>query len=90
MACARIDVLRERSLGCARNATGKLFICSFIWIIGEKVELGLVNWLVFKCLTLRGLLKGNFSDSELESIRVDNGSERDRVIPLAASVAFTK
>ncbi|KAL2636387.1 hypothetical protein R1flu_007866 [Riccia fluitans] len=23
--------------------------------------------------------KGNFSDSELESIRVDNGSERDRV-----------
>ncbi|KAL2613673.1 hypothetical protein R1flu_025365 [Riccia fluitans] len=33
----------------------------------------------FECSTLRWLLKGNFLDSELESIRVDNGSERDRV-----------
>ncbi|KAL2643756.1 hypothetical protein R1flu_011343 [Riccia fluitans] len=71
------SVSRKGSL--RRGGRKKSFIYSFIWIIGEKVELGLVNWLVFKCLTLRGLLKGNFSDSELESIRVDNGSERDRV-----------
>ncbi|KAL2650835.1 hypothetical protein R1flu_018963 [Riccia fluitans] len=70
------SVSRKGSL--RRGGRKKSFICSFIWIIGEKVELGLVNWLVFKCLTLRGFLKGNFSVTK-ERLKAEVETEINRL-----------
>ncbi|KAL2650964.1 hypothetical protein R1flu_019092 [Riccia fluitans] len=70
------SVSRKGSL--RRGGRKKSFICSFIWIIGETVELGLVNWLVFKCLTLRGFLKGNFSVTK-ERLKAEVETEINRL-----------